>query len=132
MPKKIVLVKAGLGTYTEPGTDVVWIRDSYTEPREAEFECDACGKPITEWELWTCMDGGEAAHLDCVRVRPLTVAERTEEARKRVCPKCHATADSKCFNYGGVNLRTRRSVQNPLKRMNGVHAERLALIGDGS
>jgi hypothetical protein len=66
MAEKITLVPAGDGTYTEPGTDVTWVRDSYTEPREAEFECCACGQPVTGWDFWTCMDGGEAAHEYCV------------------------------------------------------------------
>ena len=62
----IQLLNAGLGTYTEPGTDVVWVRDRYTEPREADFDCCECQQPITEWEFWTCLDGGEAAHEGCV------------------------------------------------------------------
>lgn len=71
--KKITLIASGLGLYAElaeDGTvnDVAWVRDRYTEPRDTEFECAACGKPITEWELWTCLDGGEAAHEDCVTI----------------------------------------------------------------
>jgi hypothetical protein len=76
MAEKVTLIPAGLGTYTEPGQDVVWVRDRYTEPREAEFECCVCERPIEEWEFWTCMDGGEAAHEDCV-----TIAAEEAEGR---------------------------------------------------
>lgn len=66
---KIKLTANGDGSYTEVGTDdVTWVRDSYTEPRETIFDCDVCDQPIFEWELWTCLDGGEAAHTACVEV----------------------------------------------------------------
>ena len=69
----ITLIRSGLGMYAEledNGTvnDVAWVRDRYGEPREAEFDCASCGKPITEWELWTCLDGGDAAHEGCVTI----------------------------------------------------------------
>lgn len=65
------------GTYTEwTGTPrggkpehVIWIRDSYTEPREFLFVCADCGELIEEWELYSCLDGGDAAHTGCVEVR---------------------------------------------------------------
>lgn len=47
---------------------VTWVRDGYTEPRESLFDCAACDQPIKDWYLWTCMDDGDAAHLDCVEV----------------------------------------------------------------
>ena len=61
------------GTYAELESDgsvneVAWVRDSYTEPREAEFECCECQLPIEEDHLWTCLDGGEAAHQGCVEI----------------------------------------------------------------
>jgi hypothetical protein len=53
--------------------------------------------------------------------------ERETEARKRVCPRCHAEAGRKCRyrNPGdpaGLGLS---------RTMKGVHAERLALIPAG-
>lgn len=60
------------GTYAEvDGTlvlDVAWVRDSYTEPRESLFDCSECEQPIEEWDLWTCLDGGDAAHQGCVEI----------------------------------------------------------------
>lgn len=67
----IQLISNGDGTLSEPGTDVTWVPDAYTEPRETVFNCDDCGGQITEWYFWTCMDGGEAAHTRCVTVVPL-------------------------------------------------------------
>lgn len=76
----ITLTPNGDGTYAEIQTDpdgfggqditleVAWIRDGYTEPRDSLYDCDDCGEPIEEWELWTCLDGGEAAHLRCVTI----------------------------------------------------------------
>ena len=57
------------GTFTEAGTEATWVRDTCTEPREAEFECAGCDLPIGDWDLWTCLDGGDAAHLSCVVIR---------------------------------------------------------------
>lgn len=74
MPDKIKLVSnddgvfANSGTFSEPGTDVTWIRSEYTEPRESLFDCCVCDKPIEDWYMYTCMDGGEDAHIDCVEV----------------------------------------------------------------
>ena len=61
------------GTYAELESDgsvneVAWVRDSYTEPREAEFECCECRQPIEDEHFWTCLDGGEAAHKSCVEI----------------------------------------------------------------
>lgn len=58
----------GDSTYIEENTDAVWVRDSYTEPREMLFGCIACGEEITDWDLWTCLDGGDAAHTSCVTI----------------------------------------------------------------
>ena len=69
MASKIQLVPRGDGTYAEPGTDVTWVEDSYTEPRETEFECVVCERPIEDWDLYTCLDGGDAAHVSCVEVQ---------------------------------------------------------------
>jgi hypothetical protein len=49
----------------------------------------------------------------------LTIAERTEHARLRVCPKCHVEAGRPCRGTA------RRGLRPPMKT---VHAERLALI----
>jgi hypothetical protein len=70
MPKtKIRLVGNGTsGAWTEEGTDATWVRDQYTEPRETLFDCAACEEPIKDWYLYTCLDGGDAAHLDCVEL----------------------------------------------------------------
>lgn len=46
--------------------DVAWVRDGYTEPRDGDFDCTVCEKPITEGRFWTCLDGGDAAHDGCV------------------------------------------------------------------
>lgn len=72
-PKKITLLATGLGLYSEledngSVLDVTWVRDCYTEPRGPDFDCASCGKPITEWELWTCLDGGDTAHEGCVTI----------------------------------------------------------------
>lgn len=56
------------GTYRENGS-VIWVPDSYTEPRDSLFDCCVCDKPIEDWNLWTCMDGGEAAHNACVVIQ---------------------------------------------------------------
>lgn len=69
MSEIIQLVKDGMaGVYTEVGTDTSWTPDEYTEPREFLFDCCACDNPIEDWALWTCLDGGEAAHKGCVKV----------------------------------------------------------------
>jgi hypothetical protein len=62
------------GAYTEYGTDVTWVRDTYTEPRDTLYDCVVCEEPIEEWNLFTCLDGGEAAHIGCV-VRTTAKAE---------------------------------------------------------
>ena len=58
----------------------------------------------------------------------MTKAERTELARKRVCPKCHAEAGRKCRQ--GVPQYTPLGSDHPRygRPMKNVHAERLALI----
>jgi hypothetical protein len=71
--RMIMLTPNDDGTYAEwAGTaklDVTWIRDSYTEPRGFLFECADCGSGIAEWEMFSCLDGGDAAHTGCVEVR---------------------------------------------------------------
>jgi hypothetical protein len=62
------LISNGDGTFSEPGSDAVWVLDTYTEPRESLAECDECHDEIGDWALWTCMDGGEAVHTGCVRI----------------------------------------------------------------
>lgn len=67
------LVKDSIsGLYTEEGTDATWTPDEYTEPRDTLFDCAACGQPIEDWNLWTCLDGGDAAHQGCVEVVGMT------------------------------------------------------------
>jgi len=65
----IQLISNSDGTYAEIDLpkqntsallDVIWVRDSYTEPRE--------GQPIDEMDLFTCLDGGDAAHVSCVQI----------------------------------------------------------------
>ena len=61
------------GVLTEGGDDitqgqVTWVHDSYTEPREYLLECADCATEIGEWELFTCLDGGESAHVSCVLI----------------------------------------------------------------
>lgn len=81
----IKLLPRGDGTYAEvEGTfinDVAWVRDSYTEPREAEFECDECKQPIEEDDFWTCLDGGEAAHQGCVEITSQDNLDSQQEQR---------------------------------------------------
>lgn len=52
-------------TYTEEGGEAVWVRDEYTEPRETLFDCIACGRPVEDWFLFTCLSGGETLHYGC-------------------------------------------------------------------
>lgn len=69
-PPTIKLYTRRDGSVGEVGADplVTWILDTYTEPRDSLFPCEACGEDIEEWELWTCLDGGEAAHITCVEI----------------------------------------------------------------
>lgn len=76
MEAPIKLAANGDGTYREVGHEVndvdphvTWVKTEYTEPREATDECTVCEKPIEDWQLWLCLDGGEAAHLSCVEVQ---------------------------------------------------------------
>lgn len=64
----ITLTPAGDGTYAEDGQDVTWVLTSYTEPREALDDCADCGRPIGDWDLFLCLDGGETAHAGCVTI----------------------------------------------------------------
>jgi hypothetical protein len=73
----IQLISNSDGTYAEIDLpkqntsallDVIWVRDSYTEPREGLFECCECEQPIDEMDLFTCLDGGDAAHVSCVQI----------------------------------------------------------------
>lgn len=68
MAEVITLVRHGDDRLTEGSAE--WVYDSYTEPREALAQCCVCGQEIGEWYLYTCLDGGEAAHLRCVRIVP--------------------------------------------------------------
>jgi hypothetical protein len=68
MTEKIQLTEQRDGTLSEEGQDVVWVRTSYTEPREALDECCVCEEEIEEWDLLLCMDGGESAHLECADI----------------------------------------------------------------
>ena len=52
----------------------------------------------------------------------LTVAQRTEQARKRACPLCHCEAGRKCRKASGFGS---GFTGGPMKS---IHAERLALI----
>jgi len=54
----------------------------------------------------------------------MTVAERTEAARQRACPRCHAEAGKKC-RYRNPGDPADLGLLRPMK---GVHAERLALV----
>lgn len=69
MTEKIQLTEQPDGSLTETDADVAWVRDSYTEPREHLFRCCVCETEIEDWHLMTCLDGGEAAHRDCVIIR---------------------------------------------------------------
>lgn len=70
----ITLTPRGDGTYAEPGQDVAWVLTSYTEPREHLDDCTECGEPIGDWTLFLCMDGGEAAHVNCTAITPVPVS----------------------------------------------------------
>lgn len=65
----IRLVRDGISAvYTEEDQDVTWVSDEYTEPRDTLYDCVVCERPIEDWTLFTCLDGGEAAHNKCVEV----------------------------------------------------------------
>lgn len=70
MTEKIKITELPDGSLTEADADVAWVRDSYTEPREYLFECCVCEAEIEDWDLMTCLDGGEAAHRSCVEITP--------------------------------------------------------------
>lgn len=55
-----------------------------------------------------------------------TTAGRTAEARKRVCPNCHAEAGKPCKRRPSFNRAANAGI--PGKLMAGIHAERLALV----
>lgn len=69
MTEKIKLTEQPDGSLTEVD-GAAWVRDSYTEPREYLFECEGCHQEIEDWDLMTCLDGGEAAHRSCVEITP--------------------------------------------------------------
>lgn len=54
--------------YGEIGTPCMWVHDQYTWPLEGFLTCCECGYEITDETLWTCLDGGDAAHNGCVEV----------------------------------------------------------------
>jgi hypothetical protein len=69
MNPSVKLYRVGTQEYGEVGApDVTWVLDEYTEPRGSSFDCCACGDEIEEDTLWTCLDGGEAAHRQCVEI----------------------------------------------------------------
>lgn len=80
----ITLVKQSDGSYSEVYADVVWTYTSYSEypctlDHSEEMDPDWCEGPHADLcvvcdheivDMWhfVCLDGGEAAHADCVTV----------------------------------------------------------------